>query len=343
MEVTTLNKGNIPMSSVEVGDYVLTSDNTFKPLLKKSKQDNPSGKKIRFAFLGQSYLLSCPDDCKILTLIEDNPIWVKISDLKVGDYCYIPINNEEYDKVEFTYIKHLNQVVTKEMYATLDDLDWWWCVGYYLGDGWYQKRRKRNGKWQRSTRMTLGCNANQCDYIAGRFSKFFKCNIQKDKRKIVFSNSCFYNFVKVLGDNALEKHLPYDFTKYPKDILAALIEGYIFADGHREENFISCNSISKELMFQVFIALIKIYGTLPMMGFVKTADTTEIEGRIVNQRDYWSVKINLAKSKVYFEKELDGFWIKVREIEEISVLENFFNYDFGCDVGFALNGVAVKP
>ncbi len=343
MEVTTLNKGNIPINSVEIGDYILSSNNTFEKVINKSSKNCVSkGKKIRFFYLGKSYILNCPDNYKILTLNEDAPFWKNVSDIQVGDYCYVPINDVEYDYVDFTYVKHLNQVKSKELHNVLDDLDWWWCVGYYLGDGWYQKRRKRNGKWQRSTRMTLGCNPKQCDYIASRFSKFFKCNIQKDKRKIVFSNACFYNFVKVLGDNALEKHLPYDFTMYPLDVLSALIDGYMYADGFTTEGFLSCNSISKELMYQVFIAWIKIYKIMPYMSFVKTKPATEIEGRIVNQRDYWQVRINLDKSSQHFGKYFNGFWIKTKNVGDISFSGKLPIFDLGCDVGYAVNGVAVK-
>ena len=336
------DKGILPIIDVKKGDKVLTHKNRYMPVLNKMvKQYNDIGYRIHLPFFGKDNSIECTDNHPFYVYNDGEPIWKEAKDLKEDDYCFVPINNEHHDDINFSFTKWINQHSSKTQDVVLDDEDWWWCVGYYIGDGWYQKRRKRNGKWQKTTRITLATNPKECEYVASRFSKFFKCNIQKDKRKIVFSNSCFYHFVKELGDKALEKRLPNDFDKYPIHILSALIDGYMYADGYENDKILGCSTISKQLAFQVFIALTKIYNTMPNFVYVKTPDKTIIEGREVNQSNYYQVKVNTQKTKEPMTIKDDGIWIKIKKIEKYEINELVYNLEVENDNSYTANGIGV--
>ena len=336
------DRGVLPIIDVNKGDKVLTHKNRYMPVVNKMvKQYNDIGYKIYLPFFGKDNFIECTDNHPFYIYNDGEPIWKEAKDLKEDDYCFVPINNEHYNDINFSFTKWINQHSSKTQDVVLDDEDWWWCVGYYIGDGWYQKRRKRDGKWQKTTRITLATNPKECEYVASRFSKFFKCNIQKDKRKIAFSNSCFYHFVKELGDKASEKRLPNDFDKYPIHILSALIDGYMYADGYKNNKILGCSTISKQLAFQVFIALIKIYDTMPIFAYIKTPDKTIIEGREVNQSDYYQVKVNTEKTRELMVIKDNGIWIKIKKIEKYEINELVYNLEVENDNSYTANGIGV--
>lgn len=342
-QVTT-DVGFKNIENVNVGDKVLTHNNCYKPVNNVMvKSYEGIGRQIRVSHRGSVNDVICTPNHPFRVMDKDGRyVWKRADKLSTDDYVYIGINVEERDVV-FDYEVGINQSTTEVRHDVLDDLDWWWCVGYYLGDGWYQKRRKRNGKWCASTRITLGVNPKECDYIASRFSKFFVCNVQSDKRKISFNNVLFYNFVKSLGDSAIEKHLPRDFDYYPKDVLASLIKGYVYADGYEEEDYISVSSISKELMLQVWYALVKIYNEVPSFFFSETADTCVIEGRTVHQHDIYSVEMHLNKKRIIRHcVNDDGVWLKVVKNDNYMIDGLVYNLEVEDDHSYVVNGCTVK-
>lgn len=342
--LVTTDMGFKYIKDINVGDKVLTHMNHYKQVKNVMvKSYNGIGRQIRVSHRGSVNDIFCTSNHPFYVMDQDgNYLWKEAGELSMDDYVYVSVNQED-KEVVFDYEVGINQFTTEKRQVVLDDLDWWWCVGYYLGDGWYQKRRKRNGRWCSSTRITLGVNPKECDYIAERFGKFFVCNVQLDKRKISFTNALFYNFVKNLGDSAIEKHLPRDFDYYPREVLNALISGYIYADGHEDKDYISVNSISKELMLQVWYALIKIYNEVPSFSFSKTPDTYIIEGRTVHQNDIYSVKMHLNKKRIIRHcVNDDGVWLKVVKNDDYMIDSLVYNLEVDDDHSYVVNGCTVK-
>lgn len=332
------------IEDINRNDLVLTKNGYHKVENVMVKSYNDVGNKIVLHQKGDTFPIECTKNHPFYVRHKDgSKEWVNAEDIiPKEDFVFVPVSSFNNDVYNFTYTYSVNQHKTKEETVVLDDPNWWWCVGYYIGDGWYQKRRKRDGKWQKSTRITLATNPLECDEVNNRFSKFFVCNVQKDKRKIVFSDKTFYNFVKTLGDGASNKHFPKDFEKLNRKCLEALLDGYIYADGHDIERGFACTSTSKQLIEDVFYTIVKLYGDTPSIGFNKTSDTYIIEGRVVNQKDYWQLKFVYDKKRFRnFYIDDEGVWIKVKSNKVIDLNCLVYNLEVEQEHNYTINDVLV--
>ena len=332
------------IEDINKNDLVLTKNGYYKVENVMVKSYNDVGNKIVLHQKGDTFPIECTKNHPFYVRHKDgSKEWVNAEDITPKeDFVFIPVSSFNNDVYSFTYTYGVNQYKTKEETAVLDDPNWWWCVGYYIGDGWRRKRRTRNGKWCSSTTITLATNPLECDKVMERFSKNFVCSAQKDKRKITFNDKVFYNFVKTLGDGASNKHFPKDFEKLNRKCLEALLDGYIYADGHDIERGFACTSTSKQLIEDVFYTIVKLYGDTPYISFHKTPDTYIIEGRVVNQKDYWQLRFIYDKKRFRnFYIDDEGVWIKVKSNKIIDLNCLVYNLEVEQEHNYTVNDVLV--
>ena len=61
---------------------------------------------------------------------------------------------------EFTFERIINQVKTINESIRLDDLNMWYMMGYFIGDGWIEETKKSDGRSMNKIRFAI----NNKDY-----------------------------------------------------------------------------------------------------------------------------------------------------------------------------------
>ena len=220
-------------------------------------------------------------------------------------------------------------------------------VGRWLGDGWV-----RNG--QRSNRPdgeTYG-NIFLCDSYdkeeelrktVESVSKRYNVSHMKTCVRIRF---CSRVFAEWLTDNfghyASEKTLPAWVFGMQESWRAALLKGLLDSDGYKMKNC-ECEyriiTVSKKLAESIRL-LGEMQGYSTTIFFVKTPDTAVIEGRTVNQKDYYTVELAKGKKRRHLSDNLHG-WYRVRSVTPTHEVKPVYNLTVEEDNSYIADGIVV--
>lgn len=114
------------------------------------------------------------------------------------------------------------------------------------------------------------------------------------------------------GSGAVNKTLPAWVTAAPEWWKRELLAGYLEGDGTVTSNGWTANTVSQLLASQLRLLAVNL-GYQTSISKVATPDTAVIEGRTVNQRDYYSVHITRTNPSKCYTRDKDGFrWVKQR-------------------------------
>ena len=116
------------------------------------------------------------------------------------------------------------------------------------------------------------------------------------------------------GSGAANKTLPAWVTAAPEWWKRELLAGYLEGDGTVTSNGWTANTVSQLLASQLRLLAVNL-GYQTSVFKVATPDTTVIEGRTVNQRDYYSVHITRTNPSKRFTRDKDGV-VKAMETGE---------------------------
>lgn len=132
-------------------------------------------------------------------------------------------------------------------------------------------------------------------------------------------------FVKPFGKYAHGKKIPSFVFDLPVKQLKAFLDGYMAGDGCFTNKKFKATSVSRELIYGLAWCVAKVYKRPFSIYKTKRAETTVIEGRIVNQRDTYELtfnKENHVQDKAFYE---NGYvWYPFNKIKKA---ENEVVYD----------------
>lgn len=157
-------------------------------------------------------------------------------------------------------------------------------AGFYLGDGWIRRWTGKNKK-----AVIFGLNAKKYE----QFRQFFpSINHSASKEKTVIKVSvCNTELAEFLsaefGEKAYGKRIPAWVLNHPDR--QNLLNGYMLTDGSKSSNGFTANTISKALAYGV-AGLAQTLGYVASVAKVETDATTVIDGRVVNQCDYYQMR-----------------------------------------------------
>jgi hypothetical protein len=80
-----------------------------------------------------------------------DPVWKKANELTINDYFGMVINNRSIIP-KFSFEKIINQSATEKVEIFLDKEEYWFMMGYFVGDGWIEETMKSCGS-ERSQHM----------------------------------------------------------------------------------------------------------------------------------------------------------------------------------------------
>ena len=351
--------GFVPIEKIKKNDIVLTHTGNYHRVI-NTMHRRYNGEMI-YLDIPYGLSLECTDEHpfyvrdKIYTWNKERrnrdisysePYWLDAKDLKEGQFVGISIPTNR-KLPTFDYNSNISGFRIDKRELNFENEDFWWCIGYYLAEGWYEKRRKRNGEWKSSSKIIVCANENAVKTAIEKFESVFdSVTVVKERTvfKLHMSHRGIHEFVSRLGNKAHEKRLPPEFAQLPDKYLKALLDGYIFGDGYvRNDGLITIATTSAQLARDVQWALTIYYKMVAQCRKNKTPDKTTIEGREVNQCDWYQVRIKPTRTKQTYNFYENGIiWVKIRSVEKREFNETgVYNIEVEHDHTYTVNGIIV--
>lgn len=343
------------IKDVVPGDEVLTHDGTYNKVLNQMMTGTKNIYHINAAgfdgidttenhkfYARKKYSIYRVNGRKVQQRRFKEPEWVEAKDLDKTYYLGCAINQ---NSIVPTWngsdigvngsnsTKHVN-----ELSKFMDNEDFWWIIGRYLGDGWYRLDDKHK-------QIIICTPENHQKEIEERYQRLgFNYCICKEKtnNKIVVNSVEFCEFVKAFGKGAGGKFIPGFVFDMPNNLIESLLKGYISADGTYYDNFYSINSISKELLYGTAHLVAKVWHRPYSIYLVRTPDTCVIDGRTVNQKDYYHLQwkmYNLKNDRAFYE---NGYiWYPIYSVDNTHTNKPVYDITVDNNHSFIANGCIV--
>lgn len=286
------NTGYKRIDEILVNDSVLTHTNTYKKVNKVFDQGLKEIWKVESSIFHE---LSTTENHKVYVKTKNDgvlsePYWKEVQYLEKGDYLGVAINQEsiipEWNGITMNWSDGRKDRIKNELSVLMDNSDFWWVIGRYIGDGW---QRTQGG-------IIICCSSiidEELQELTTRLDRIkFSYNISTEGsiHKLQIPKKEIGLFVSQFGKYAHGKKLNNTIFDLPKNLLRSFIEGYHSADGSLYKNSKRHRicSVSKELIYGVAQCIAKAYEIPYSIYETKNSDTYIIEGRVVNQRNYYT-------------------------------------------------------
>lgn len=246
------------------------------------------------------------------------PVFKEVKDITKNDYFGIPVINEE-----------------REFYT--NDIDFWFMIGMYVGDGWLSKSSKD---------IIISCNEKKLELLKQKLDiKKYNYTINKEKTcyRFRFANKEIYNFIRDnIGTGCLNKHIPLEIIKLKKEQLQQFYNGYLNSDGCIIKNIHQFSSINKNLIYSISLIINKLYKRPTQIYKVNVEKTKIIEGRIVNQKDWYQLRFKIETSKYDKAFYENGYiWYPFKSLEKYNI-DNVYNMEVENDHSYIVQGCISK-
>jgi DNA (cytosine-5)-methyltransferase 1 len=320
--------GYTNIEDVTIDNKLLTHTGKFQSIVNKQIKEY-TGEIYRIRCKYSPYEIKCTPEHPFYVKRDNKEQWIDANKITSKDYIGIPINNNSVIP-KFEFQKKINAFKSKIIKVILDNKDQWFMMGYFLGDGWVEDTKKKDGRCMYKIRFAI--NNEQEEYVTGRIKNVLnitdkKCDTGKCK-KFGCVNMEYYNILKHFGKYAKGKKIPEWVHDAPIDYIKEFILGYKTADGCDLKNKISYTTISYNIAFGIQRLYSKL-GICCSVNYSKTPSTCIIEGRTVNQSDTYILRITKEYQRMQnsFKIENGYIWFKIKEINK-NILENINVYNF---------------
>lgn len=319
-------QGYKPIIDIMIGDEVLTKSNTWQKVAKKFDNgihqtcyvDGMGFENIHCTLNHKFYVREMYRKGHKNIRCFKEPVFKEAKDLTKKDYFGVPVIQEE-----------------KTFYT--DECDFWYMLGMYLGDGWLSKT---------TNDIIIACNDTKLEKLKTRLNQEkWKYTYYKEKAcyKFRFSNKNVYQFIKkYIGTGSDNKHIPYEILCLPKKQLQSFYDGYLDSDGCVVENYHQFSSINRGMLYSVSLIINKLYNRPTCFYKIKVAKTKIIEGREVNQKEWYQLRFKPTtnkQDKAFYE---DGYiWYPFNKLT-IAKKENVYNMEVEEDHSYIIQGCISK-
>jgi DNA (cytosine-5)-methyltransferase 1 len=343
-QVLTKN-GYKDIEKVTLDDELMTHKNNFKPIVNLQRK-NYNGVLYRFDVKYHPHIIECTKEHPFYVRNKNSKAsWKEAQQITKNDYFGMVINNDS--KIpQFTFQKKVNATAYRDVSLLLDKEEYWFMMGYFIGNGWIQDTVKSNGNNRHIIRFAI--NDNDIEYVVRKIGEVMnihdvKCDSGKCK-KFGCSDFLWYNILKKFGKYAHNKIIPEWVHEAPIHLISEFIEGYKRADGSvRQNENIRFTTVSQNLA----LGLQRLYFKLGYIFSVKKTIRDKeaiIDGRVVNQRDTYCVSgytRELMRKQAAFIQ--DGYvWFPLFDIlsENINDIP-VYNFEVKDDNSYVVENVVV--
>ena len=264
----------------------------------------------------------------------DEPEWVKAKDLTKDYYIGIAINQKseipKWDGMIFRWSNGKREEYSNKLGDYMDKEDFWWIIGRYLGDGWLNHGYGKNPSYG----IKICCahtETNEITTVLERIGLHYVVCKERTANKIQISGKELYTFCLQFGQGAANKRLTSTILNLPVNLLKSFLDGYISADGNliKKQNTWNITSVSKELLYGIGQCIAKVYHMPFSMWKNNVPPTKIIEGRVVNQKPFYTLRFKTDKRKqdnAFYE---NGYiWCPINDIS----IEEYDGYVYNMEV-----------
>ncbi|MBX9911226.1 MAG: DNA cytosine methyltransferase [Beijerinckiaceae bacterium] len=329
--------GLIQIAEVKVGDEVLTHEGRWRRVLATGSKVAPT---IRLKGQGQSYGLITTAEHPFYSR-KKSSVWVGREN---GSYA------SRLSEPEWVEAAHMGgrmwaspaswpvsqppamdtegrEKSCPEMSAELA-----WVIGRWLGDGWCRVDDRRGY-------AIICCGRHEADLLADAIARsglaFSRLQERTTERFQIASRSFARWLTGQFGSGAGEKTMP--TWVFGWEHRSALLDGYLSADGSRADNGRRLTTVSEALALSTVLLAHSLGFSASRSRHAPQRDT-QIEGRAVSERPFWTVKIyDRARSSI--EVGIHR-WGVVRSIEDAGDAE-VFNLEVEGDNSYVADGFVV--
>lgn len=229
----------------------------------------------------------------------------------------------------------------------IPNVDLMWLAGRYLGDGWTRLTHTR-------AELVITCGKHETDRLRELLSKWPRENDRSVCNELAWSEratTTAYQFTanhrglvewlrEHFGHRAEAKGVPAWALGIDEPLRAALLDGYLSADGWRHEEFFEAHTVSKSLAFGIK-ALANSMGRT--VAIYLQANSTTIQGREVNALSLYKMRWRHQVAADHEQTEVcDGLeWCPIRESSEPGELATVFNIGVEEDESYIAEGIVV--
>ncbi len=210
-----------------------------------------------------------------------------------------------------------------------------YVAGLYLGDGYI---RRWKGKSKKA--VTLCLNPKKYEKMKERLGDIsLPASRENTTFRVTICDTVLADWlVEHFGQLSHQKTLPAWVLSSP--YRADLLQGFLDTDGHRASNgSVSISCTSPSLSYGI-ADLLNVSGYVSFVAFIRTPDTCVIEGRTVNQRDYYHIRgfpsLSARKSRVR-----QGYLLRTVRSFKPEGEQKVFNIEVEDDHSYIVNGAIV--
>lgn len=267
--------------------------------------------------------------------------WINAKELTTASFIGFPVNDSSIIPT-FDIIKSVNQTLEVEISFTLDKMDYWFLMGYYLGDGWVDWSRPEKH------RFYLVFSNTDMELVFPRISRLIHLTEKSNSkwstgcRTFECSDTLWWTVLKKFGHLAHNKLIPEWVHNAPKNFIKEFINGYIAADGCKtmKNKLISATTVSPHIAFGIQRLYLKL-GTIISVRYQEKPKTHVIQGRTVNQRNLYHITKNRTQrhSETFIA---DGYvWYSVRQNTRENIGNTYvYNFDVEEDHSYTVENLA---
>ena len=215
---------------------------------------------------------------------------------------------------------HTNATATRHLNnLDLSDPTLWYIAGLYIGNGWLHKTPKRTELNHPYDGVVICGNLKKKEFYTNKIdiSKYhYTLSDETTAFKMIFSNVELTSFLEQFGMGAKNKYIPGFMFDAPVSILKPFIDGYFDTDGHKIDNGLAFTTTSRELAYGIMHLVEKVYHK-PCNLFIHKADGQHtIQGRVVNESDYYQVRCSLVNKHITAFYEDGYIWYPVKDFDD---------------------------
>lgn len=341
------------ISEVSVGDKVLTHNNTYENVIRSECTGTKNIYKLNVMC---SDKIECTENHKFYIRTRrrvntrkngkvinyryfDNPIWKECKLLTKDDYIGYAINQNsiipKWEGVNYKWSDGRSARHSNKLSHLMSNEDFWWIMGRYIADGWCRSQggviiccgKHKKGQIEKYLNK---CSLNYC---LTEDRTVFRYHIPIKELEI---------FVKQFDYKASGKFIPSFVFDLPVNLLQSFLNGYMSGDGCCTNNLYKATSVSRKLIYGLGQIIAKVYHRPFSIYYFRRQPTCEIEGRIVNQKDTYSIAYKLTtdiQDKAFYD---DGYiWFPINSITNTNTIQEVYDITVENAHSFTANGAIV--
>lgn len=342
------NKGYKEIETLKEGEKVLTHTNSYQKIVKTMINEtntiyeinSMASENIKTTSEHPFYVRQKIDiNTKIRKDNFDIPKWIEVKDLNPKtDYLGIAINQ----KSKIPKIKENRKNSKYNLKNVIDNKDFWWLVGLYIGDGWININKKN-----KNHRIVICASSKNLQHLKIE-KKLNNLNIHFSKvleKSIYKYHICWKEltlFLLQFNRGAINKELNDTILNLPITYMKKFIQGYLFADGSylKKSKTYTFTTVSQKLAYGIGQCIAKAYKQPFAIYKVEKKNTYIIENRIVNQKDNYIIRFSLDKNKIkksFYDN--DYIWFPIKSITKYEENTKVYNIEVENDNSYTVNNV----